>query len=212
MWHKVSPISFRIPLVRTWETSLYADKKSYKDNLLLDIKLRDFLKKELNDMLVWKTEIFRSEDEITVNIYTAKASLVNGSNGENLDALISKLTKKFKLKFNVNVKEIKTPEIDATIVGALVASQIEKRTPYKRAIKQAISKAMEKGAKGIKILVGGRLNGAEIARKETYKEWNIPTQTIRANIDYCTVRAETVYGTIGVKVWIYKGQVFKKQW
>lgn len=212
MWHKVSPISFRIPLIRTWETSLYADKRTYRDSLILDIKLRDFLKNELNDMLVWKTEIFRSEDEITVNIYTAKASLVNGSNGENLENLISKLTKKFKLKFNVNVKEIKTPETNATIVGTLVASQVEKRTPYKRAIKQAISKAMEKGAKGIKILVGGRLNGAEIARKETYKEWNIPTQTIRADIDYCTVRAETVYGTIWIKVWIYKGQVFKKQW
>jgi small subunit ribosomal protein S3 len=122
----------------------------------------------------------------------------------------TKLQNKLGGKFIINVKEIKQPDINAKIVAFSVANQIEKRMPYKRAIKQALQKAMEKGAGGIKIKVGGRLNGAEIARKETFKEGNIPTQTIRANIDYTTIRAETVYGTIGLKVWIYKGDIYKK--
>ncbi|MCT4617624.1 MAG: 30S ribosomal protein S3 [Candidatus Gracilibacteria bacterium] len=211
MGHKVSPISFRIPLVKTWKSSWYADKKDYAKSAVADIQMRDFLKKELNGKLVGDIRLYRGQEEVTVDIFTAKPAMVNGKEGEGVAELVKKLEKKFGLKFSVNVKEIKKPEINATLVADSVARQIEKRMPYKRVIKMAISRAMEKGAKGVKVIAGGRLNGVEIARRETYKDGNIPTQTIRADIDYATDRAETVYGTIGIKVWIYKGQVFKKK-
>lgn len=211
MWHKVSPISFRIPLIKSWKSSWYADKRDYQAFAIEDIKIRDFLKEELSGMFVGDVKLYKDGENITVEIYTAKPALVNGSEWTNLTAIKEKLTAKFKVNFSVVVKEIKTPEINAALVADGVARSIEKRMPYKRVIKQAIQKAMEKGGKWVKIIVGGRLNGAEIARSETYKEGNIPTQTIRADIDYVTERAETVYGTIGIKVWIYKGQVFKKK-
>lgn len=211
MWHKVSPISFRIPLVKTWKSSWYADKKDYAKSAVADIQMRDFLKKELNGKLVWDIRLYRGQEEVTVDIFTAKPAMVNGKEGEGVAELVKKLEKKFGLKFSVNVKEIKKPEINATLVADSVARQIEKRMPYKRVIKMAISRAMEKGAKWVKVIAGGRLNWVEIARRETYKDGNIPTQTIRADIDYATDRAETVYGTIGIKVWIYKWQVFKKK-
>jgi len=212
MWHKVSPISFRIPLIKTWKSSWYADKKGYKASVQSDIKIRDFLNEELNWMLVGDIKIYRTTDnKFIVDVFTAKPAMVNGENGENLTALVNKLTKKFKYDFSVNVKEIKTPETNAVLVADNIARQIEKRMPYKRVIKQAIQRATEKGAKWVKVIVWGRLNGVDIARRETFKEGNIPTQTIRADIDYTTERSETVYGTIGVKVWIYKGQVFKRK-
>ena len=152
----------------------------------------------------------KNDESVVVDIFTSKASLILGKTGEQVEIIKTKLQNKLGGKFIINVKEIKQPDINAKIVAFSVANQIEKRMPYKRAIKQALQKAMEKGAGGIKIKIGGRLNGAEIARKETFKEGNIPTQTIRANIDYTTIRAETVYGTIGLKVWIYKGDIYKK--
>lgn len=155
--------------------------------------------------------ISRDQSEVVLTVFTAKAALVLGNNDENITSLTAQIFKKTLTKVKFVVKEIKKPELNANVVGYTIANQIEKRMPYKRAIKQAISKAMEKGAKGIKIKVGGRLNGAEIARKETFKEGNIPTQTVRADIDYTTSRAETVYGTIGLKVWIYKGDIFKRK-
>lgn len=143
-------------------------------------------------------------------VYTAKASLILGKTGENKERLQTLLTNKLWTKVSLEIRDVKNPDLNAKIVWFNVANQIEKRMPYKRAIKQAIAKTMEKGAKWIKIKVGWRLNWAEIARKETFKEGNIPTQTIRADIDYTTVRAETVYGTIGLKVWIYKWDIYKK--
>jgi len=211
MWHKVSPISFRIPAIKTWKSSWYADKKNYKDSAVADIQMRDFLKEELKGKLVWDIRLYRGAEEVTVDIFTAKPAGVNGKEWEGVAELIKKLNKKFNLKFSVNVKEIKKPEINATLVADNIARQIEKRMPYKRVIKMAVQRAMEKGAKWVKVIAGGRLNWVEIARRETFKDGNIPTQTIRADIDYVTERAETVYGTIGIKVWIYKGQVFKKQ-
>lgn len=210
MWHKVSPISFRIPYIKSWKSSWYADKKAYTSQLGLDIRVRDLVNKELTGIPLGDILISATKDEIIVVVYTAKASLVLGRTGENKARLEELLTKKIAKKVIIEVKEIKNPDINAKIVGFMVANQIEKRMPYKRAIKQAIKQAMEKGAKGIKIKVGWRLNGAEIARKETFKEGNIPTQTIRADIDYATIRAETVYGTLGLKVWIYKGDIYKK--
>lgn len=210
MWHKVSPIAFRIPYIVNWKSSWFGDSKTYKDSLRLDIKVRQILEKELTGIPVGDILISKTQESVIVDIFTAKASLILGKTGENVENIKTKLQNKLGGTFVINVKEIKQPDLNAKIVAFSIANQIEKRMPYKRAIKQALAKAMEKGAGGIKVKVGGRLNGAEIARKETFKEGNIPTQTIRSNIDYCTQRAETIYGTIGLKVWIYKGDVYKK--
>jgi len=210
MWHKVSPISFRIPYIKTWKSAWFSDKKSYKEELSLDLIIRDLLKKELKWIPVWDILISIEQDDIKVDVYTTKASLILGKTGENLEKIIALLSKKTWKKVLVDVKEVKNPAINAKIVWFDVKTQIEKRMPYKRAIKQAISKAMEKWAKWIKIKIGWRLNWAEIARKETFKEGNIPTQTIRSDIDYTTVRAETVYGTLWIKIWIYKWDIYKK--
>ena len=210
MGHKVNPIAFRIPYIKTWKSTWYEDKKTYKDSLGLDIKVRTILAKELTWIPLWDILVARNSDSIEVVIYTAKAVLILGKTGENKERLQTLLTNKLSTKVTLEIRDVKKPDLNAKIVWFNVANQIEKRMPYKRAIKQAISKAMEKGAKWIKIKVGWRLNWAEIARKETFKEGNIPTQTIRADIDYTTVRAETVYGTIGLKVWIYKWDIYKK--
>ena len=210
MWHKVSPISFRIPYIKNWYSTWYSDKKSYKNDLSVDLKVRWILKKELKWIPVWDIIVSKEQDNLRVTIFTAKSSLILGKTGENLEKIISILSRKTGMKVRIDVKDIKNPDLNAKIVGFEVSSQIEQRMPYKRAIKMAIQKSMEKGAKWIKIKVWGRLNGAEIARKETFREGNIPTQTIRSDIDYCTVRAETVYGTLGLKVWIYKWDVYKK--
>lgn len=154
--------------------------------------------------------IARNQNEVLVTVFTSKAALVLGKENENQSILETALSKKTNVTVKIIVKEVKRPDLNAKIVWFTIANQIEKRMPYKRAIKQAISKAMEKWAKWVKVKVWGRLNWAEIARKETFKEWNIPTQTVRADIDYTTVRAETVYGTIWLKVWIYKWNVYKK--
>jgi len=211
MWHKVSPISFRIPYIKTWKGSWFSDKRTYKDELALDLKVRDILKKELKDIPVWDVLVSIDWENIIVNIYTTKASLILGKTWENLEKIENLLSRKTGKKVKVEVKEIKNPDLNAKIVAFAIKNQIEKRMPYKRAIKQAISRTMEKWAKWIKIKIWGRLNGAEIARKETFKDGNIPTQTIRSDIDYVSTRAETVYGTLGLKVWIYKGDVFKKK-
>ena len=211
MWHKVHPIAFRIPYILNWKSSWFADKKGYKDALGVDLKVRAVLKKELTGIPMGDILISKQQDVVVIDLYTSKASLILGKTGENVENIKRILENKLGFKFTINVKEIKKPDLNAKIVAFSVANQIEKRMPYKRAIKQAIARTMEKGAKGIKIKIGGRLNGADIARKETFKDGNIPTQTIRANIDYTTIRAETVYGTVGLKVWIYKGDVFKNK-
>ena len=176
----------------------------------LDIKARDILLQDLHGIPLGDILISKTHDQVIVDIYTSKASLVLGKTGENVENMKTKLQNKLWGKFSINVKEIKQPDINAKIVAFNIANQIEKRMPYKRAIKQVLAKAMEKWALGIKVKVGWRLNGAEIARRETFKEWAIPLQTMRSNIDYTTARAETIYGTIGLKVWIYKGDIYKK--
>jgi small subunit ribosomal protein S3 len=211
MWHKVSPQAFRIPYIKNWSATWFADKKDYVANLRVDNKIRAELKTSLAGVPVGDIIITRNQTEVLVTIYTAKASLVLGKDDENLATLESGLSKKTGAVVKITVKEVKKPELNAKVVWFTITNQIEKRMPYKRAIKQAMQKAMEKGAKWVKVKVGGRLNGAEIARKETFKEGAIPTQTIRADLDYTTARAETVYGTIGIKVWIYKGDIFKKK-
>lgn len=210
MWHKVSPIAFRIPYIKTWKSAWYEDKKSYKDSLVLDLKVRQLLNTEFKGIPLWDILINKDQNSIQAVVYTAKPALVLGKTGENKERIETILSRKIWKKVELEVREIKKPDINAKIVWFTIANQIEKRMPYKRAIKQAISKAIEKGAKWIKVKVGWRLNWAEIARKEMFKEWNIPTQTVRADIDYVSTRAETIYGTIGLKVWIYKWDVFKK--
>ena len=210
MWHKVSPIAFRIPYIKTWKSTWYEDSKNYKGSLNLDVKAREILKKELTGIPLWDILVSKNQTGLEVVVYTAKAVLVLGKTGENKGKIEEVLSSKLGVKVHLEVRDIKNPDLNAKIVWFNIANQIEKRMPYKRAIKQAIAKTMEKGAKWIKVKVGGRLNGAEIARKETFKEGNIPTQTIRSDIDYIATRAETVYGTIGLKVWIYKWDIYKK--
>lgn len=211
MWHKVSPQAFRIPYIKNWSATWFADKKEYAAQLLIDNKIRAILKKEFKDIPTGDIVISRNDKEVLVTVYTAKASLILGKEGENVGVLEANLSKKTSVKVKISVKEVKNPDLNAKIVWFMITNQIEKRMPYKRAIKQAISKAIEKWAKWVKVKVWGRLNGAEIARKETFKEGNIPTQTVRADIDYTTARAETVYGTIWIKVWIYKWDIFKRK-
>lgn len=211
MWHKVSTIAFRIPYIKTWKSSWFSKKDSYSEFLKEDIIIRDILKKELNGIPVWDIFISKNENSINIDVYTSKTVLILWKTWENKEKIETIISRKIWFKVILNVKEIKKPDLNAKVVAFSISNQIEKRMPYKRAIKQALSKAIEKWAKWIKIKVSWRLNWAEIARNETFKEWNIPTQTIRADIDYSTARAETVYWTIWLKIWVYKGDIFKKK-
>ena len=210
MWHKVSPVAFRIPYIKTWKSTWYENRKTYKDSLSLDLKARQLLNTELKGIPLGDILINKEQDSIQAVVYTAKPVLILWKTSENKEKIETLLSRKLWKKVSLEVREVKKPDINAKIVWFGIANQIEKRMPYKRAIKQAISKAIEKGARWIKVKVSWRLNWAEIARKEMFKEGNIPTQTIRADIDYVSTRAETVYWTIGLKVWIYKGDIFKK--
>lgn len=210
MWHKVNPIAFRIPYIKSWKSTWFEDKKTYRDSLGLDLKVRQILNKELKGIPLGDILVSKNQDVVEVVVYTAKSALILGKTWENKEALVSLLTKKLWIKVDIEVRDVKNPDLNAKIVWFMIANQIEKRMPYKRAIKQAIAKTLEKGWKWIKVKVGWRLNWAEIARKETFKEGAVPLQTIRSDIDYIATRAETVYGTIGLKVWIYKGDIYKK--
>ena len=211
MWHKVNPFSFRIPYIKNWSANWFADTKDYINQIAVDNKIRESLKKSLSWLPIGDIVIWRNQEEILVTIFTSKAAFVLGKDQENLSSMEAKLSKLAKAVVKITVKEVKKPELNAKIVWFTITNQIEKRMPYKRAIKQAISKTMEKWAKWIKVKVWGRLNWAEIARAETFKEWSIPSQTIRSDVDYVSTRAETVYGTIWVKVWIYKWDIFKRK-
>jgi len=210
MWHKVSPIAFRIPYIKTWKSAWFSEKKSYKDDLAIDLNVREILKKELKWIPTWDILISKENALLRILIYTTKTALVLGKTWDNLDKITKLIINKIWLKVIIDVKEIKKPDLNAKIVWFDVTNQIEKRMPYKKVIKQAISKSIEKWAKWIKIKISWRLNWTEIARNETFKEWNIPNQTIRADIDYVSTRAETMYGALGLKVWIYKWDIYKK--
>lgn len=210
MGHKVSPLAFRIGYIKTWKSTGYYDKKDYGKKISSDVALRVFIQKFLTGIPVGNIFLSHTSSETTVTIYTAKTALVLGKNDENKAKLEQEIAANFPGTFTIEVKEVKKPELSAALVADSIARQIEKKLPYRRVIKNAISKTMEKGGLGIKVILGGRLNGAEIARVETYKEGAIPRQTIRADIDYSMERANTIYGVIGLKVWIYKGDVYKK--
>ena len=211
MGQKVNPKGLRIGINKTWDSMWYADKKNYKKFLHEDFAIRKFLKKLLKDASVSKIEILRSAKQVTLNIHTGKPGLIIGRQGEGIERVKEKLQKEFGQNFIINIKKVKKPELDATLIADSIARQVERRIPYRRAAKGALQKAMEMGAKGVKIFVAGRLNGVEIARSEFFKDGNIPLHTLRSDIDYAKSTSRTTYGAIGIKVWVYKGQVFNKK-
>ncbi|MDR3215441.1 MAG: 30S ribosomal protein S3 [Bacilli bacterium] len=211
MGQKVNPIGLRVGIIRDWDSKWYADKE-YADFLNEDIKIRDFLRKELKDAGLSKIEIERIKDRIDLFIHTAKPGVVIGKGGEGIDALKKKLARLFKgKKIQINVVEVKQPDLDAQLLAQSIADQLENRASFRTVQKRAIQRAMRSGAKGVKTLVSGRLGGADMARDEGYSEGNVPLHTLRADIDYATAEALTTYGLLGVKVWVYKGEVLGKK-
>lgn len=208
MGSKVHPIGQRIGIIRTWDSLWYAPRRDYAKILHQDIAIRDYLTSKLKEAGVSKIEIQRNANQVTLNIHTSRPGIVIGSQGASIETLRKDLETRFRDKFNINIKEIKKPYLDAYIMAEMIGKQVEKRIPYRRACKMSIERSMEAGAKGAKVKVAGRLNGVEIARREFFAAGKIPLQTFRANIDYGYYRAVTTYGTIGVKVWIYLGEVF----
>lgn len=209
MGQKINPTGLRIGVIKDWESRWYADKASFGDNLVADNKVRKYLLASLAGAGVPKVEIERDSKRVRINIHCAKPGMVIGRGGaeiEKIKATCKKMLGGDKDVF-INIVEIKQPDLNALLVAEKIASQLEKRVSFRRAVKQAIGSTMRLGARGIKIQCGGRLGGAEIARSETYKEGTIPLQTIRADIDYGFTEAKTTYGRIGVKVWIYRGEV-----
>ena len=214
MGQKVNPHGLRVGVIKDWDSRWYADAE-YADYLVEDYNIRKFLKKKLYSAGVSKIEIERASDRVKVILYTAKPGVVIGKGGAEIEVTKKELSKLTDKKVLVDIKEIKRPDRDAQLVAENIAQQLEKRTSFRRAMKQAIGRAMKScigrtmktGAKGIKTAVSGRLGGADIARTEFYSEGTIPLQTLRADIDYGFAEADTTYGKVGVKVWIYKGEV-----
>jgi small subunit ribosomal protein S3 len=203
---KVNPVGLRVGVIRDWESKWYADK-DYGTLLMEDVKIREYLKGKLKDSAVSHIEIERAANRVNVTIHTAKPGMVIGKGGMEVEVIRGYLTKLSNKKVHINISEIKNPELDAILVAESIAQQLERRVSFRRAMKQAIQRTMRSGAKGIKTAVSGRLGGAEIARSEGYSEGTVPLHTLRADIDYGTAEAHTTYGRIGVKVWIYRGEV-----
>ncbi|MBI4994464.1 30S ribosomal protein S3 [Candidatus Peregrinibacteria bacterium] len=208
MGQKVHPIGIRVGINKTWDSKWFAGRRDYAKTLHQDLAIKKLIMERLKEAGVSQIEIQRNANQVTLNIHVARPGLAIGSQGAAIDNLRKTLEGKFRDKFNINIKEIKKPYQNAYIIAELIGKQIEKRIPYRRACKMAIERAMESGAKGIKINVAGRLNGVEIARSEFFADGKIPLQTFRSGIDYVYYRAVTTYGTIGVKVWIYYGEIF----
>lgn len=207
MGQKVNPHGLRIGIIKDWDTKWYASAKDFSSFLVEDVKLRRFLKKKLYIAGIARIEIERAANKVKINIHTAKPGIVIGKQGSGIEALRVELEKMTGKSVLLNITEIRTPEMNALLVAENIAAQLEKRTSFRRAMKQAMQRTMKFGAKGIKTQVSGRVGGAEIARIEHYAEGTIPLQTLRADIDYGFAEANTTYGKIGVKVWIYKGEV-----
>ena len=206
MGQKVNPHGFRVGVISDWDAKWFADK-DYQKYLLEDIKIREFIKEKLFLSGIARVQIERANQKTRISIYTAKPGMVIGRQGSNIELLKNDLKKFTDSNIDINIVEIKNTDMNATLVAENIASQLERRIAYRRAMKQCVSRTMRMGAKGIKILCSGRLGGAEIARKESYREGSIPLHTLRADIDYGTAEARTTYGRIGIKVWIYKGEV-----
>lgn len=208
MGQKVNPHGLRVGVIKDWNAKWYAGKQDFAENLVEDDKIRKFVKKELFSAGISKIEIERAAKRIKLNIYTAKPGVVIGKGGSGIEALKSKVVKLIDGKnVLINIVEVKNSESDAQLMAENIAAQLEKRVSFRRAMKQTIQRAMKRGVKGVKTACSGRLGGAEIARTEQYHEGTIPLQTIRADIDYGFAEADTTYGKIGVKVWVYNGEI-----
>lgn len=210
MGHKVNPKVIRLGITHDWDSKWYAGKATYSKLFHQDLAVEKLIKTKLEADGVSKIEIMRTQGKVIINIYTSKPGVIIGRGGETIEKLKEMLAKRFKETFAINIKEIKKPMLDAEIVGQSIAQQVEKRVSYRRAAKMALEKIMEAGAIGGKVYLGGRLNGVEISRSEFFSKGKIPLHTFRADIDYAETPAYTSYGKIGIKVWIYKGDIFKK--
>ena len=207
MGQKVHPIGIRLGVVKDHNSVWYADSKSYAQNLINDIEVREYILKKLDAASVSRVKIERPAQTARITIFTARPGIVIGKKGEDVDGLRKELSKKMGVPVHINIEEIRKPDVDARLVAQNVSQQLERRVMFRRAMKRVVQNAMRQGAQGIKVQVGGRLGGAEIARTEWYREGRVPLHTLRADIDYATYEAHTTYGVIGVKVWIFKGEV-----
>jgi small subunit ribosomal protein S3 len=210
MGQKVHPIGIRLGIVKDWSSKWYADSKHYADYLNMDIKVREHIKKTLSHASVSRIQIERPANNARITIHTARPGIVIGKKGEDIENLRKEISKIMGVPVNVNIEEIRKPELDAYLVAENIAQQLERRIMFRRAMKRAVTNAMRLGAQGVKVRVSGRLNGADIARAEWYHEGRVPLHTLRADIDYGFYEAQTTYGVIGVKVWLFKGEVFEK--
>ncbi len=209
MGQKVNPIGLRLGIVKTWESRWYAGK-NYSDYILEDFKIRKFLKKKIYHAGISKIEIERSAKRIRLRIFTARPGIVIGKKGSEIEKLKKEIEKQVSREVMIDIQEVRKPELDAQLVAENVALQIERRVAFRRAMKRGVSSAMRFGAKGVKIICSGRLGGAEMARREWYHEGRVPLHTLRADIDYGFIEAKTTYGIIGVKVFVFNGEILKK--
>ena len=210
MGQKVHPIGMRLGIVKDWSSVWYAESPDYADQLNTDIAVRDFIRKKLAHASVSQIQILRPAKNARIVIHTARPGIVIGKKGEDIEALRKQVSAMMGGPAHISVEEIRKPELDALLVAENIANQLERRIMFRRAMKRAVTNAMRLGAEGIKVKVAGRLNGAEIARSEWYREGRVPLHTLRADIDYGVTQARTTYGIIGVKVWIFKGEIFEQ--
>lgn len=207
MGQKVHPTGIRLGVVKDHNSVWYADSKTYAKNLINDLEVREYILKKLDAASVSRVKIERPAQTARITIFTARPGIVIGKKGEDVDGLRKELSAKMGVPVHINIEEIRKPDVDARLVAQNVAQQLERRVMFRRAMKRVVQNAMRQGAQGIKVQVGGRLGGAEIARTEWYREGRVPLHPLRADIDYATYEAHTTYGVIGVKVWIFKGEV-----
>ena len=209
MGQKVHPTGFRLGVVKKHNANWYAKGKTFKENLIEDLKVRDFLKNKLRFSSVSKVEIDRSAQNFTVSIHTSRPGIIIGKKGEEIENIKKSIEKIVNRPAQVQIKEVRKPDLDATILAEGIAQQLERRVQFRRAMKRAVQSALRQGAKGVGNEVSGRLGGAEIARTEWYREGRVPLHTLRADVDYGTAEAATTYGIIGVKVWVYRGEIME---
>jgi small subunit ribosomal protein S3 len=213
MGQKVHPTGIRLGIVKEWASKWYADSADFADFVKTDHDLRKFIKKKLKDASVSRISIERPSKKVNITIHTARPGIVIGKKGEDIEKLRAEVSKMVRMPIQdvrININEIRKPEVDAQLVAEGIAQQLERRVMFRRAMKRAVTNTMRAGAEGVKVKVGGRLNGAEIARSEWYREGRVPLHTLRADIDYGFAEARTTYGVLGVKVWIFKGEVFER--
>ncbi|HET7314965.1 30S ribosomal protein S3 [Salinisphaera sp.] len=208
MGHKVHPVGFRLGITTEWSSRWYAEGQGYADALNTDLAVREFIRQRLAHASVSRIQIDRPARSARITIHTARPGIVIGKKGEDIDKLRAEVAERMGVPVHLSVEEIRRPELDAYLVAQNIAQQLERRIMFRRAMKRAVGNAMRLGAGGIRVNVGGRLNGAEIARSEWYRDGRVPLHTLRADIDYGLAEAKTTYGVIGVKVWIFKGEVF----